>query len=164
MMRRHGPKKLDTFHFCLSCNFWASEDQIKNISSRYLVSRVDVIRDTINCQKESFHQFFNGHIFCNFFQKAQFWEISKQQIIEKYATMGYIPNTFAIHRYMPRLNWLHLIFDSQVITCSKKKESWFYFHWFRSYSSNKVKNAYYITIYDVTSFNAMQKMWWFLAS
>ena len=47
----------------LSCNFWTSEDKMKILSSRYLVVHVDVIRDTINCQKKSFHQFFNAHIF-----------------------------------------------------------------------------------------------------
>ena len=46
-----------------------SQDKIKNLSSRYLGLHIDVIRDTIDSQKESFHQFFNVHIFCTFFKK-----------------------------------------------------------------------------------------------
>ena len=46
--------KLDTLQLVAV----ASEDKIKILSCRYLVLHSDVIRDTINCQKESFHQFF----------------------------------------------------------------------------------------------------------
>ena len=47
---------------------------------------------------------------------------------------------------------------------TQKKDFWFYHHFFRCYSSNKVKSVNLIVSHSVVSFDATQKLRWYLAS
>ena len=70
--------------------------------------------------------FLNQYKPCNP-KTANYWKIGQKWVSFK-TPLQYI------HSYIPRFNWLHSKYDSQVKNCSQKKESGFYFIWLRRYS------------------------------
>ena len=77
----------------------------------------------------------------------------KLQMIEKEAKKVSLKTSLQIRCYITIPNLLNFKSNSQVIPYPQKKKFWFYLHWLRSYSPNKVKKAGYITTYSITSFD-----------
>ena len=95
---------------------------------------------------------------------TQFSATKKQQCIENKAKKGFLRNIFAntlLHNYNPTVE-LQFRFPSHTLLTGEG--ILILFSLAEKLQSKKVKNADYIMTYSAASFDATQKMWWFLVS
>ena len=86
------------------------------------------------------------------FQKANFWKMCKNCVHCKINDNLLLDSGLCLKPHQ----W--------VTPSTQEKEFWFYLHLLWSYSSNKVMHVNFVAIHSVASFDATQKMWWFLTS